>query len=62
MGISALSISTAKTSLALEARYWVMVPIPGPISRTKSSFVICAAFMILSKTWVSIRKFCPYFF
>ena len=50
MGIRALSISTAKTSLALEARYWVIVPIPGPISSTNSSFVIFAAFMILSRT------------
>ena len=32
------------------ARYCVMVPIPGPISNTKSSFVICAESIILSRT------------
>ena len=40
----------------------VMVPIPGPISSTKSSFVICAASIISSKIPVSIKKFCPNFF
>ena len=39
-----------------------MVPMPGPISSTISSFVIPAAPMILSSTWGSIRKFCPNFF
>lgn len=34
-----------------------VIPIPGPISSTKSSFVICEAAMIFSRTWVSIRKF-----
>src|SRR5699024_10599402 len=32
------------------------------ISSTKSSLVISAAWMILSSTWASIRKFCPNFF
>ena len=50
------------TSRAASARYWVSVPMPGPISRTKSSLVISAAAMILSSTWGSMRKFWPNFF
>ena len=52
-----LSISTATTCPALSARYWVMVPIPGPISRTQSSFVMSAALIILFMTCASMRKF-----
>ena len=47
---------------AASARYRVIVPIPGPISSTQSSFVISAEAMILFSTWASIRKFCPNFF
>ena len=32
---------------------------PGPISSTVSSLVIPAPWMILSSTWLSIRKFWP---
>ena len=57
IGIRELSISTAATSLAASARYCVMVPIPGPISSIKSSFVIPEESMIFSRTCSSIRKF-----
>ena len=62
IGISARSISTATTFPAAQARYWVIVPIPGPISSTQSSGPISAARIILSSTCVSMRKFCPNFF
>ena len=62
IGIRFLSISTAMTSLAFSARYCVIVPIPGPISNTKSSLFTSAAEIIFSSTRSSIRKFCPNFF
>ena len=52
-----LSISTATTSLAFSHRICVIVPIPGPISRTQSSFVTPASLTIFSTTFSSIRKF-----
>ena len=57
IGSRFLSISTANTSPAASAKYCVIVPIPGPISSTTSSFVISAARMIFSITCPSIRKF-----
>ncbi len=52
-----LSISTAMTSLAFSARYCVIVPIPGPISKHKSSFVhFWLQEMIFSRTRSSIRN------
>ena len=50
-------VVTAATPLAACARYWVIVPIPGPISSIKSSFVIPEDSMIFSRTCSSIRKF-----
>jgi len=57
-----LSISTAITFFEYFASSSVNVPIPGPISTIISSFVISAAFIVLQRTWLSIKKFCPKFF
>ena len=62
IGISSGSISTATTCRARSARYWVSVPMPGPISRTQSPGSMQAESAILPSTLVSIRKFCPNFF
>ena len=40
----------------------VIVPIPGPISRTVSDLVISAAPIISNRISLPIRKFWPYFF
>ena len=57
LGIFLIPVCTAITFFAAQARCWVMVPIPGPISSTQSSSVISAAVMIFSSTRGSIRKF-----
>ena len=51
------SISTATTWPAASASAWVIVPMPGPISRTQSSFVISELRMMFWSTFSSIRKF-----
>src|SRR3989338_2769398 len=53
------SFSTAKTSFTPAAIAAVNAPLPGPISSTTSSFSSSHASMILCRTRVLTRKFCP---
>ena len=58
-------LGSSSTDTTFPARWHssrVRHPIPGPISSTQSSFVICAASTIFARILPSIRKFCPYFF
>ena len=58
---SFLSSSTAVTSAPASARPCVSVPIPGPISNTRSPGSIWAASTMPCTMPASIRKFCPSF-